>query len=168
MNLVVIGCATPELRFEVQEGAIEVRTGIGDKFGFRGVKDDDFIFKRCQELRRATAHQFGYPIATEQMTAIAGWVDPANQPFFVSNYDSSARGIGEHAVHWRFEVKIGVAFILAMVTCPVAFEAFEDILSFFPLGEPFIPLHRHDHDYAAYLLFFADRGRALDVVSNFG
>jgi hypothetical protein len=56
------------------------------------------------------------------------------------------QGIGKHTVHWRFELKIRLAFRLAMVTCPVAFEAFKDILSFFPLGEPFIPLHRHDHD----------------------
>jgi hypothetical protein len=45
VNLVVIGCAAPELRFKVQERAVEVGAGIGDKFGLGRIEDDDFILK---------------------------------------------------------------------------------------------------------------------------
>jgi hypothetical protein len=40
-----IGCAAPELRFKVQESAVEVGAGIGDKFGFGGIEDNDFVLK---------------------------------------------------------------------------------------------------------------------------
>jgi len=66
----VIGRAAPELRFKVQESAVEVGAGIGDKFGLNGIENDDFILKSRQELGGTAAHQFGYPIAAEQMAAI--------------------------------------------------------------------------------------------------
>jgi hypothetical protein len=56
MDLVVVWGAAPELRFEVEERAVEVRACISDKFGFGGVEDDNFIFQRCQELGGPAAH----------------------------------------------------------------------------------------------------------------
>ena len=71
-DLIVAGGATAQLRFEIQEGAVEVGTGVGNKLGFGWVEDDYLFLERGEELRGASPHQFGDAFAGEQKAAVRG------------------------------------------------------------------------------------------------
>ncbi|MEF8703811.1 MAG: hypothetical protein V5B32_11250, partial [Candidatus Accumulibacter sp. UW26] len=91
-----VGCAAAKLRFEIQESAVEMRTGVRHKLGRGRVENEDFLLKLRQELGSTAAHQVGNAIATEQVSAIAGWIDAAYKPLFISNNDTRARGVRKH------------------------------------------------------------------------
>jgi hypothetical protein len=96
MDLVIVGCAAAKLRFEIQESAVEMRTGVRHKLGRGRVENEDFLLKLRQELGSTAAHQVGNAIATEQVSAIAGWIDAADKPLFIANNDTRARGVRKH------------------------------------------------------------------------
>ena len=96
MNLIVVGCAAPQLRFEVQKRAVEVGTGISDKLSCGWVEDFNFILKHRQELSSTATHQFRHTITNKQVPSITGGINTTHKPFFISNDNSCAWGVGKH------------------------------------------------------------------------
>ena len=96
MDALVVRSGATHLRLEVEERSIEVRAEVRREFGRAGIEYFDVPFHLRQEQALSPFHEFGYPVASEQVTPVGRGVDTPHQPFLITDDDTRARGELEH------------------------------------------------------------------------
>ena len=74
IDIGIVGRAAPQIRLKIQEGGVEMRACIGNKFRLRWIENRNLAFELGEKLRGRAADQIGHAIAVEKKSTVAGWV----------------------------------------------------------------------------------------------
>jgi hypothetical protein len=113
---VIVWSAAPQLGLEVEQGAIEVGTGVRHQLGERRIQNHHFSLQVREEKGRPPPDQFGNAVAGKLVTPISGGVDPSDEPFLIADHNTGTRSVGKHGLIKKAEkVSCLLHFVLATV-----------------------------------------------------
>jgi len=95
----IVGDGAAEVAFEVEESGVEVGGGVGDEFSGGRVEDGDCAFEGGEEEGGVATDKVGNAVTGEEVAAIGGGVDTADEPFFVTDFNAGSGGEGRGG-HW--------------------------------------------------------------------